>query len=138
MRTLLCAGFFFASNAFALAQNAEKVIAFEFFNAGLNATETLRPITGGKVSDDIVTEMSRLEISTKGLAVHCGGNPGPRFVQLEGRFFTLNGKSKRMKAVAITADGMKHPVIDSNDDRSPFSGHFSLVSTLIKDAEQYC
>lgn len=137
-RALLGIGALFALGGVATAAGMVEVEAFGYAPANRPGTfETFRTIGTADVSAATLTELKEIAPSVRSIEIYCAASPGPRFMQIDGTFWTLNGKSRRPGAFVETSQG-KRPVRDTAEGGSPLKDDFKIVGLLIDEAASAC
>lgn len=135
---LLGLGALLATGGVASAAGMVEVEAFGYAPANRPGTfETVRTIGTADVSAATLAELKKIAPSVRSIEIYCASSPGPRFMQIDGTFWTLNGKSRRPGAFVETSQGKK-PVRDTSEGRSPLGDDYEVVLLLIDEAAAAC
>ncbi len=115
-----------------------KVEAFGYAPVNRPGTfETMSSIGATQVSPSTLADLKTIAPSVTTIELYCAASPGPRFMQIDGKFYTLNGKSRRPGAFVETSRG-KLPVQDTNEGRSPLGDDYRVLGLLVEEAAGAC
>ena len=86
-----------------------------------------------KPSPQLVKDIQAAAPGVQEIELYRGAKPGPRFCQIDGTFFRLNGKAKRGLSYVISNKGPMS-VHDATEPPSPLAERPDLVRMLVTEA----